>query len=224
MSNLRLVTFNVWVGQSPRVLRGNLNRLAMDTNYPHVLALQEAKRYDGSISGYQRVAAKGDHPDAQSSILLVRDDVEVVTQRHVYVAGPWWKGPKHGELHPPRTFPAASLEWDLRRWEVMDIHRTGKSWSKESWLAEDRDIYGWNLLREQRTVCRPRIYLGDWNARATMLGRTSPRGLARRMNGTLALRGIDGAIGVNVKRITAKKLSDHYGSDAHRPVLIEVKA
>ena len=62
---LRLVTHNVWVGQPPGELRANLSRLAADTDWPHAIALQEARRLAAPPTGYVRVRADdvAEHPD-----------------------------------------------------------------------------------------------------------------------------------------------------------------
>lgn len=232
MSELVLVTHNVGSRTGPETpnsdpdqLRDNLARLAGDIEprLPHVLALQEATRLRHAIHGYQRVAIDfPDHPDDLGCQLLVRDDVEVIRRRLVAVGGPWWTGPKHGLRHPPKVFVGATVELRGQRWDVLSVHRvwTGPHHrNADTWRAERDALMSWIPDRAERDHgTRPVITLGDWNDRGDGM---AP--LVRSTGGQLAMRGIDGALGVNC-HLKAHKLDDRYGSDGHEPVVVSATA
>lgn len=224
---LRLVTFNAWsVGN--RDLRDNLLDLAEDAERPEVIACQEMKRYRGGLRGYVRVALDEGHPENANCVLFVRRNVELLRVGFLRVDGPAWVGPKHGTKHPPRVFPWVIVEHEDVRFEVMDVHRTpGGPYphikvNGESWKAEHNDLLAWGTRREAKQPGRPRIIIGDQNNRKLDLRQRSISDLAARLDGTLAMRGIDGAIGVNAK-IRARKMPDLYGSDGHHPVIVNVR-
>lgn len=230
MSGLRVVTFNVWVGQAPSQLRRNLIELANDTGRPHVIALQEAKRFGGTIPGYCRIDSETFRREAKSNVLLVRNaDVTVHRYHEVAVQGPMWKGPKHGLEHPPRIFPGTTVEVDDQRWDVLDVHRTPggptssvKSNRRASWAAEDRDLESWLDSRWERHPERPALVVGDHNNRVFDRNKLSISDLARRTECNLAVLGIDGALFRNCT-VKARKLDRLYGSDGHRPVVIDAR-
>lgn len=228
-ASLTLVTFNGWVGNPD--WRANLTLLANDTDRPHVLALQEAYRFGGTIRGYRRLACSHrDDNDAQSTIVLVRDDVPVTRHRCLHVDGPDWIGPKHGIRHDPRTFRDLTVEVDGTRFDVLAVHRTpggpqpGIKANAASWAAEDAEIVSWATRREARHPDRPQVVIGDHNGRT---GDDRPLGigdLAARLGAVARLRGIDGALVAEAGKVTARKLDGRYGSDAHEPVVVTVTA
>lgn len=220
---LRLVTFNEYVGQSARRAARNLAQLARDTDHPHAMALQEARRFTHSIPGYRRVAVDTVlAPDDGDCVLLVRDDVEVVKERQVPVGPPGWIGP-HGDSHPPHIFVGATLETEGRRWDVLDVHRCwGMRHQRNmpTWRAEHAALMRWLRDRASRERGRrPVVALGDWNAGAEDL---SP--LAHDVGRVcqLAMRGVDGALAINATA-AVHELGEKYGSDAHHPVVVTVR-
>lgn len=234
-ARLDLVTFNAWVGQRDRALRNNLIDLVDDAGYPDILSLQEVWDWDGTIPGYDPIRAPHDefpHPEARSTILLVRRRPGIEIQRTGFIdvadhGGTKWVGPKHGEIHPPRVFPWVRALVDDQPWGVLGIHRTpggprpGIRANAPSWAAEDEAIVCW-FAAHPRIPCAA---VGDQNARRTTVGPTSPRGLAKRVEGRLILKGIDGAIATGARPLYVEELRrrDHYGSDGHDPVLITLK-
>lgn len=220
---LRVATFNVWVGQSPARLEENLTRLAKDTDRPHVIALQEAKRYNGTIRGYVRHAvAEPGNPEADNCVLLIRKDVTIHRDRDIDVDGPVWVGPKHGLVHPSKDFPALTIGVDGQRWDVVDVHRAwtgGLRRNLGAWRAEHEALIGFADRRHHKTPDRPLVMAGDWNNRASDPRPLGVAALAEHVGGRLLMRGIDGAL---VRGCTgrAKELGDKYGSDGHHPVVI----
>lgn len=217
-ARLTVVTFNGWVGQTPAQLAGNLARLADDTGRPHVIAVQEATRFDGTIPGYVRHAKDTGPVDDSSSVLLVRDDVRVVGRVDVDVKGPGWTGPK-GRRKTPRHHPGVVLEVDGHTWTVLDAHRvwTGNlRRNLPAYAAEDRALVAWFDAHPD-----PVVAAGDWNSRAGDPRRLSVGDLAERVGASLLVRGVDGAL-VRGCQGSARRLKDKYGSDAHRPVVIEL--
>jgi hypothetical protein len=223
MAELRIVTHNIWVGQPPARARENLSRLARNTKMPHVLALQEARRFNGSIKGYDRYAVEeSGNPEADNCVLLVREDVEVFRDRSIDVIGPVWIGPKHDIPHPPRDFPGRSLRVEGERVDVLNVHRTpGGPWSRvaASWRAEHAALMKWADQRDEEAPDRPLAMVGDHNGRAGDPRKFGLPDLAKRIDGKLLMKGIDGAI---IRGCTGKavELDDKYGSDGHHPVLL----
>lgn len=225
-STLRLVTFNMWVGN--RDPRQNLMALAFDTNRPHVIALQEARRFNGTIPGYERhdVDEPG-NPESDNCVLLIRKEgVQVKRERDIDVKGPAWIGPKHGLKHPPRDFPGITVEVDGQRWDVVNVHRSwtgGLRHNMGSWTAEHRALVSFADRRAQFAPNRPLAFVGDWNGRRSDPRRFAMRDLNKSIGGRLLLKGIDGAL-VRGCRGRARRLDEKYGSDAHKPVEITLTA
>lgn len=235
MSELRLVTHNVGSrtgpdtpNSDPDELRDNLARLA-DHTQAHAVAVQEATRLRRPIPGYSRIAVEWPrHPDDLGCQLLIRDDVRLFRRRILAVDGPWWTGPKHGLRHPPKVFVGAALGVDRHRWDVLSVHRvwTGDGRrNTEAWEHEHDKLTEWLEARARRDEGhRPVVALGDWNGRTTDRWPNSIGQLARAVGGELAMRGIDGALAINVRRVRARELDRLYGSDAHQPVAVTVTA
>lgn len=209
---MRAVTFNAFVGQPPAQLEANLRELARDTDHPHVIALQEATRWGGTIPRYRRVAADDlERPEAAACVLLVHDGVTMRRRRPIVVQGPGWIGPHLDLKHPPRVFPSVAVK-DGRWWELADVHRVtgGKGRNAEAYAAEGRALEVWS---DHRRPGRSQAMLGDWNG--------IPRGLAKRVGGHLHLHGIDGAVVVNGDA-EVTELRGLYGSDTHHPVMVHL--
>lgn len=218
---MRAVSFNVWVGQEPEKLRRNLVELVDDLTFertgpPHILSLQEAKRYSGTIPGYERVAVDDGHPDDAGCVLLVRKRGVEITHRHVVRAeGPRWRGPKHGLMHEPKVFPGVTIVHDGQAWVVLGIHRIpNRAMNPEASYAETKAVVDWATTRKPG---RPMAMVGDFN------GSANDADIIRLANATgtnVTLRGIDGALHRNVRVQSAVRISQQYGSDGHRPVVL----
>lgn len=226
LPELDVVSHNVYVGQSPRSVRTNLERLVIDLDHPHAIALQEAWRFSGTIAGYDRVplASPPDHAEDRNCVLLVRDDVTIVRPREVDVEGGDWYGLEHRRWHPPRRFNGATLETpDGVRWDVLVVHRVAWNLTANAhpYRLEDRALVEWVDSRLERHPTRTVALVGDWNSR-----RGDPRrtfgvvGLAKRLEAIPAVKGVDGALVVNAGTRGLRKLAGRYGSDAHRPVTL----
>lgn len=220
---MRIVTFNAWVGQDPRDLAQHLEELAHDTDRPEVIAVQEAKRYGGSIPGYERVAASMKHLEDRSCLLLVRRrGVKIHRERELRIVGPWWTGP-HGDRHPPRVYPGVGIETPEGRAVVLNVHRTpirnsGKPGVAGSWAAEHVQLRAW--LNDRTT--HPAAAVGDWNGRESDTEPMSVSDLAQQTRTDLRLRGIDGALTKGFEGRT-RKLDQKYGSDGHHPVVVDLR-
>lgn len=223
---LTVVTFNGWVANPD--WRGNVHWLANDTDRPHAIVAQEAKRFHGTIRGYTRHACdrKGPrHRECGSTIVLVRNDVRVTRERYLHVDGPDWRGPKHGLRHNPRTFPDLTLKADGQKWDLLAVHRTPggpEGYAVASWTAEHREIVAWADRRAHRRKPRPLLVVGDHNDRKGGRHVLGLSGLADDIDADLAVRGIDGALIVRAKG-RARELDDYYGSDAHQPVVVTAR-
>lgn len=235
-ARLDVVTHNIWVGNKDP--RGNLIRLRDDTaaitgTRPHAIVLQEAKRFRGTIPGYDRHACDEHGDECRSTVVLVRDrGVDVTRARFLHVDGPDWVGPKHGDPHEPRTFPDLTLEvhdeHGDQRWDLLGVHRTPGgpnphiAVNGRSWAAEHDEIVGWADHRQERHEGRPFLIVGDHNDRAGTLEPRSLGRLAADIDATAKMRGIDGAL-VHGARATAEELPGRYGSDGHQPVIIRAR-
>lgn len=224
-SRLRVVTWNVSVTQPPDQLAQNLEFMLADAGQPHVVALQEAKRYKGAPPGYRRWAAdQHPRPEADNNVLLVRRrGVELVRRRVLAIHGPHWTGPHQGREHPPRVYPGVDVRAEGSTvWSLLDVHRvtggpTGKN--ADAWLAEDQQLEAWSDQRHLRHRDRQLVLLGDWQLNAKDQRPLAPAGLGRRINGRLLFSGIDGAI-VTHAHGHVHQLPRRYGSDTHQPVVI----
>jgi hypothetical protein len=205
---MRLVTFNMFVGNSNP--RRAIREVIADTRDPEVLCLQEA-RFVGQVFGYERISA-------DDLSVLVREDLKIRHKRLLEVDGPSWRGPHLGIKHPARRFPGVTFETENEVWDVLDVHRTpSRQINEESWEAEHHALRRWANRRHNRVVMA-----GDWNGRVDDPRPLSVGDLATETNGHTFMRGIDGAI-VRKGRATSRKLQSQYGSDAHRPVVIDIE-
>lgn len=226
-ARLRVVSFNAYsAGNNTKEIRDNLIDLAEAAERPEVICVQEGWRHDGEIPGYVRV---GDASDATreigSTFALVRADLTVERSR-VHRVGPGWVW--NGNKRRPREFVDFTVSHDGRRWDFLATHRTpGGPYARiqgnrESWAAEDRAVEAWFKHRD-RWADRPATCVADHNGRGWDL---RPRGigdLARRVGARLALVGIDGGL-VKAARAKVRRLARKFGSDAHRPVVIDLTA
>lgn len=227
---LRVITFNMWVGnKDPRQNLTNLvDACHKQFGYkPDALSIQEAKTWHGTIPGYNRVAADvPGRPESDSTILLVRTDHKLGRDRTLVVTGPDWVGPKHDLRHEPRVFPGRSISVRGRAWDLLGIHRTPggpTSRNAASWKAEDEDLVAWEERADENRPKRAAAWVGDWNDRTGTIHRLSVSSLARRVDGDLRMRGIDGAIGLGCEVTRAHEFSGLFGGDGHNPVLFEFK-
>lgn len=222
LSTLRLISWNVYVGNSPRTIRAALIVLATLFR-PHVIALQEARRFDGTIPGYKRYAAdQTKRPDADQQVILVRGRRRRNLKHRTYnVPGDGWH--YEGNPKPPRTFNGVGLTVGGLWWNVLDVHRCvggPNGNSPDEWWAEDELIANWFATAADG----PAVAVGDWNDQFKSLADGSVADLARRVDadGLLPGDGIDYAL---VKGCGGKvrKLARMFGSD-HAPVLYTLKA
>lgn len=164
-ARLRILLWNVWVGNSPRVVRAALIVMA-GLFRPHLICLQEAGRFTRSIPGYRRLAADDSkREDATQVIMLVRRRrrVRLVDHWPVYVPGKGWT--YNGNRKPPRTFYAAVLWVSGVVWHVLNVHRCvriGGGANNREWQAEDRTIDLWAGAVPKGD---PAAIVGDWNDR-----------------------------------------------------------
>jgi hypothetical protein len=228
---LRTVTWNAWVGQLPSRMRRNLIVLTTLLRRPHVVVVQEAWRWDGTIPKYIRHAARDglvDDDTGQSTVIFVREDVPILHKGAQVVAGGEWV--YDGNRKQPRVFPRVTVEWDRVVWDIIGIHRipggptTPRPVNQPAWDAEHDLIREWVLDIVMRHPGRPVLLLGDWNTHPDEKGERSLAALARQIDGTVVVIGIDGGILVNCTPHRLHKLTSTYGSDSHRPVVITAEA
>ena len=219
MSTLTWASHNIHsVGQSPEEMRRNLLCLVDEVEAElnaglDVLALQEAKRFDGTLPGFRRIAKDEGHDEHSNNVLLVRRGLEVTRTFFVEPGGPDWIGPKHGDRHPPRVFPGVRLRKDRQPWAVLDVHGIpNRSRNPVAAGAEWAALTEWYNGRRRGL---PVLGLGDWNGRRTDI---SMLRFARRTKSRLYLKGIDGAVARDCRVKGLVELDGLFGSDAHQPV------
>lgn len=213
---MRVVTFNGWVGQEHAELTNNLCQLVGDLYAPEVLALQEVTGWRGDVPGYRRVVCQHHaFRDASSSQILVRRaGVSLTGRACVHVGGPHWSGP-HGEVHPPRIYPAVRVKIGPDAYRILDVHRAPvRTRNPGAWDAEHAAIVRWS-----RRHAMPRIMAGDWNTGPSALAELAQQ--CRTPN--RQLRGVDGFLSSPTIAGTVRRLPDHYGSDAHRPTILTIR-
>jgi endonuclease/exonuclease/phosphatase (EEP) superfamily protein YafD len=214
---VRVLSWNVYVGQAPEAVRRWLLVLVALT-WPHVIVLQEAKRFTGTLPGYRRYAADDlARPDAANCVVLVRKDRRVTRERPLPVpepAGRWtFREPK-----PARVFYTIVVDGWL---QVVDLHRCvwGQLRNRTAWEAEDDTLTG--CVHDEVEAL---AMVGDWNDRPQHVWALSPRSLATRLGGRLEYhhpRAIDYAL-VRGCRARVRKLPRKYGSD-HAPKLVTLR-
>lgn len=211
----RILSWNVYVGQSSAAVRAALMLLAV-LHWPHYIVLQEAKRFGGSIPGYRRHAADDlERDDADNCVILARKGLRV-TGQPLPVDGPGWV---HKKPKPSRVFMATTER--RPRLTVVDVHRCTRGMSgtnAEEWQAEHA-----TLVLHAEATAGPLLQVGDWNAQADRRHRTSPQALAERIGGRVVAAeedDIDYAI-VRGCRASIRRLRRKYGSD-HAPALLTV--
>lgn len=218
---LRLISWNVHVGNSPATIRRALIVLAAMFR-PHVIVLQEAKRFTGTIPGYRRHAADDSTAkDAANCVTLVRRGARNVRGGPEHVPGKGWS--YKGNRKPPRTFYSNRLTRGGVRWHVLNVHRCvgGPNGNNVAeWMAEDATIVGWAQQRPEGVL----VILGDQqNDHAKPRDPGSTANLADRLGADiLTPGGIDYALtrGAGGK---IRKLARMFGSD-HAPVLVTLTA
>lgn len=221
---LSVLTWNTWVGQAPKKLEANLFDLVGDTQFPHVVSLQEVKRWKGHIPGYFTVRLpekRVKHPDNLSTVLLVRNRLPIRRTGYLHVRGNGFDVPR-GIHHPPRIFPWADFLLDNRYIFFMADHRTPARSYKEnehSWEQEHKQQAGWVNRRAKKHPHKPIFISGDKNERESDRGPFSLRQLAGETFSHLAMKGIDGTMFRNATLLTSRELNSKYGSDAHAPVV-----
>ena len=203
---LRVVVWNMKVGRSRAAYVAALLALVA-RSWPHVIVLQEAKRFRGSIPGYRRHAAPPSlREDADNNIILVRNNLP---QRGwaVPVDGPGWV---HEKPKPPRTFYAVKVGWVT----LVSVHRCtkGKSVNKAAWQAEHDTL---RTLAAQ--VPGAFVPVGDWNRVAGDTGWLNPGILADQIGAHVVAADeadidyglVRGAL-ARIKRFRNKGGSDHH--------------
>lgn len=162
-ARLRILSWNIWVGNTPAVVRAALILLA-GLFRPHLICLQEARRFTGTIPGYRRLAAdEARRKHATNNIVLVRRGVPVPDHGPQHVPGDGWT--YDGNPKPPRTFYGVVLPRRRVTWHVLDVHRCvggPRGNSPEEWQLEDDTIVEW---ASQVPAGHPLAIVGDHNDR-----------------------------------------------------------
>ena len=236
---MRLVTFNKWIGQRQVLANRNLRRLARKLGKPLFIVLQEAQNFDGTIPGYRayRCTEQGLTSDDtyRAIVILVHESVRVKAAFARSVpGGDWvWKaGAKEA-----RVWVRLVCELEGEVFEVWGGHRipggpmAGIVSNRKAWAAEHRFLVEWILRVKQKHPNRP-IFIGaDWNSHRddNPHHSASLAELAHRVGGRWFLRGIDGFLVIAgrglpqppKRRRRVRKLLGKFGSDGHRPVVLD---
>jgi hypothetical protein len=226
---LRVLCWNVYVGNKPRRVRAALLLLAA-LFWPHVICLQEARRFTGTIPGYRRLAADTlDRDDATQNIILVRRGLTILEHGPIAVPGNGWT--YNGHRKPARTFYSLVLTAPSGLvWRILNVHRCvggPRGNSPGEWEREDYEIETW--ADDPFLIDDPTVIVGDHNddfklADEDRSGTTAD--LAQRI-GADALTVDDDEIDYALIRDcggTIRQFPNKLGSDTHAPMLITLTA
>lgn len=222
LSNMTLLIWNPWVGNSPRRVRRAVNGWARRHN-PDVIVISEARPFYGTlrrIPGYrvfqERPAPKGSGivDDRGDTAILVRDGIPV-RRRRVVRMGVRWRVFSHNRTHTPRRYETIKVEVDGQWWSVRGSHYPTNGFdggNRRAFLESAARSKAWAL------ICRtPTVDAGDLNESAYRLRKFFGRGFK--------IRGhrIDLIITRRVRRIEHRMLAKR-GSDSHRGQLFHLTA
>lgn len=222
----------MWQGQSVRARRENLIRLADDTGRPALIYVQEGSRGDAwTIPGY--TAHRGSPalgPEHDSCVILVRNDGRILDKGAWKVPGGQWTW--NSRRRAPRVWPWVVVDFDGLTIAAINVHQIPNG--PTPW--RDDNARAWNaghrlLLDKVPDLARrfPDAVVvpgGDWNARldAKPDHPASLLTLAEQLGALPRLRHIDGFLVVGGHAGPPERIESKYGSDAHRPVVVEVRA
>lgn len=214
----------MWQGQRVGALRESVGRLLADTGRPAALLLQEARHWPRGWEprGYRALPSDGD------MAIVLRDDAEVIASGTWTVPGGGWVW--NGKDRGPRVWPWVVARFGATTVALVNVHqipngpnpyitRNARAWaSGQRMLAE-------KVPALARKYGCPVVLGGDWNARmdASPEHPASMLTLADSLGAKVRVRYIDGFLIVGAGAGKAEKLEDKYGSDAHRPVVVEVQ-
>lgn len=218
---LRVLSWNVWVGN--RAIRAALLLLAALFR-PHVICLQEARRFTGTIPGYRRLAADTSRRrHATNCVTLVRRGLRLAGHGPEYVAGDGWA--YEGNPKPARTFYGAVARKGGLDWAILNVHRCvggPRGNSPAEWREEDRTIAAWAARHDG-----PACIVGDHNDSYDQADHQRDRttaDLADRIDAQVLTPG--GICYALVRRCGGRirRLARKFGSDTHAPVVVDLKA
>jgi hypothetical protein len=225
----RVIVHNVYVGQDAASALANLARLAKRFD-PDAFLLQESANLQGRrLKGYDTIECTdpGHHRDDGNNRVLVKSGQRIGGQEFVVrVRAPQWRGPKHGLLHPPRVFvggPARAAVSGYRM-NLLSVHRMpGGPTSRlqggpANWKAEHAALVKFADDHDEA----PLVLGADWNLRLTAKHPLNLQALAARIRGRLGVKGIDGVITRGFAGVRVRRLLRKYGSDQHRPVVVDL--
>lgn len=222
----------MWQGQSVRARRDNLIRLADDTGRPALIYVQEGGRGDDgwSLPGYSAHRGRPDlGSEYDSCVILVRNDGRILDKGAWKVPGGQWTW--NGNHRAPRVWPWVVVDFGGLVIAAINVHQIPNgpdpnvAKNARAWEA------GQELLAEKVPELARRhpsavvVPGGDWNARMDERPRheASMRSLADELEAKARLRHIDGFLVVGGRAGLADRFEDTYGSDVHRPVLVEIR-
>lgn len=215
---LVVLTWNAKVGRGSKVVCGNLRQLIRDNPDADVIHLQEAMNYVRRIriafAPLWRVYAPGGWEEAANSPVMVRRWRRPHIRREGSGWG-WvrnrehWIGPKHGILHPGRTWTWVRVTGVA----CLSLHRVygGQNRNAKAYQEE------WHRLTAFAKG-RPRVFIaGDTNTPLTANWPYDMRSLAEELGGTILApadeRGPDYAVAVGLTGSCTRL--GKYGSDHH---------
>jgi hypothetical protein len=226
-ATLRAISWNVYVGNKPATIRAGLLLLAA-LFWPHVICLQEARRFTGTIPGYRRLAAdKMDRDDATQNIILVRRGTTILEHGPIAVPGDGWT--YDGNPKPARTFYELGIKASGIVWNILNVHRCvggPRGNSPGEWEREDYEIEAWAAeIPDDQPTCIAGDHNDDFKlADEDRSGTTAD--LAQRI-GADALTVDDDEIDYALIREcggTIRQFPNKLGSDTHAPMLITLTA
>lgn len=153
-SLIRLLAWNVYIGNPPEKVLRSLRRL-LNTHHPHVVVLMEASRLYGQMTGlgYQVVQMKprarkpGNQSATGNIAILIRNDVRIL-RRLVLWMTVFWTGPVHGWPQDPRVYRWVRIKWMGRVWKIGGAHHP---FGKEARAESVRKLVNWlNRTRKGR--------------------------------------------------------------------------
>lgn len=227
---MRAMDFNIYSGNKRPGL--NVHRALVKAGVPKIAALHECGRWSGGVLGYKAHRAPrhlGEEVrDSQANVILTRRGTK--TRNVQWGAVPNGEWAYEDNPRGPRVYGRLQIRVGRRRnrqwvW-VYSAHRctlgprSPRPINRKAWIAEDDFLMEW----DGPVGLDNAVWCADWNTTSgkDVDDKYSLAGLASRLGARIAMRFIDGFLVRGGKVNKVWMLSDRYGSDTHRPVVMDV--
>lgn len=126
--SLKILAWNVYIGNHPSAVRSHLNDILVAHN-PEVAGLMEATRMYHHLGGmgYQVVQLRprprrlGNQPADADIAIMVRNDVEIIKRGALRLLT-FWKGPVHGLPQDPKIYRFVKVKYRNQIWKIGVAH------------------------------------------------------------------------------------------------------